>query len=86
MVHFFSSDPFYPKYVCMPGASSLVPPKIRYNPKFWPFFKDALGAIDGSHFASAPPQEEQPFCRNRKVSSHRTAFLHVHLTSYLFMH
>ena len=63
MVHFFSSDPFYPKYVCMPGAGSLVPPKIRYNPTF---FKDALGAIDGSHFASAPPQEERPFCRNRK--------------------
>jgi DDE superfamily endonuclease len=66
MVHFLSSDPFYSKYVHLPGASSQVLPQICYNPKFWPFFKDALGTLDGSHFASAPPQAQQPFCRNRK--------------------
>ena len=66
MVIFFSSDPFYGKYVRLPGASSPVLPQIRHNPKFWSFFKDALGALDGSHFASAPPPAQRPFCRNRK--------------------
>ena len=55
MVRFFSSDPFYSKYVQLPGADSQVLPQIRNNPKFWPYFKDALGVLDGSHFASVPP-------------------------------
>ena len=66
MVHFFSSDPFYSKYVCLPGASSQVLPQICYDPKFLPFFKDALSVLDGSHFASSPPRAQQPFCRNHK--------------------
>ena len=66
MVNFFSSEPFYSKYVHLPGANSQVLPSIHYNPKFWPFFKDALGALHGSHFASSPPRAQRPFCRNRK--------------------
>ena len=66
MVHFFSSDPFYNKYVHLPGASSQVLPQIHYNPKFWPFFKDALSALNGSYFANAPPWALWPFCWNCK--------------------
>ena len=36
------------------------------NIKFWPFFKNTLGALGGSHFASAPSQAQQPFCRSCK--------------------
>src|SRR6267154_4734766 len=53
MLDIFSSPPFYSKYVKLPDDS--VPPKIRQNPKFWPFFKDAIGAIDGSHIHVSPP-------------------------------
>jgi DDE superfamily endonuclease len=66
MTTIFSSPPFYVKYVHLPTANSGVPPEIRSNPKFWPFFKDCLGAIDGSHIHSAPPAVERASRRNRK--------------------
>ena len=66
MLFIFSLEPFYSKYVWLPGANSQVLPQIRYNPKFWPFFEDALGALDGSHFHCAPPWSLQAFCWNRK--------------------
>jgi hypothetical protein len=66
MLVIFSSPPFYNKYVCLPRASDPCPPEIRRNPKFWPFFKDVLGAIDGSHIHCSPPASERAFYRNRK--------------------
>ena len=38
-----------------PTARDPVPPKIRDKPKYWPFFKDCLGALDGGHFDCTPP-------------------------------
>ena len=58
MLVIFSSPPFYTMYVCLPTAHDPVPPQIYNNPKFWLFFKDAIGAIDGSHIHSAPPALE----------------------------
>ena len=55
MVDIFSSPPFYTDHVKLPTADDPVPPEIQQNPKFWPYFKDALGAIDGSHINFAPP-------------------------------
>lgn len=66
MVFIFSSPPFYTKYVRQPKAGDPVPHQIHHNPKFWPYFKDALGAIDGSHIHCAPPSFERSFYRNRK--------------------
>ena len=66
MVVIFSSPPFYTTHVQLPTAGSDVPPQIRHNPKFWPFFKDCLGAIDGSHIHLAPPAAARPSYRNRK--------------------
>ena len=54
----FSSPPFYTAYVRLPTADTEVLPHIQNNPKFWPFFKDCLGAIDGSHIHSAPSSSE----------------------------
>lgn len=62
----FSSPPFYTAHVHLPTADSDVPPQIRNNPKFWPFFKDCLGAIDGSHIHSATSASERPSHMNRK--------------------
>jgi hypothetical protein len=62
----FSSPPFYTTHVHLPGADSDVPPQIRNNPKFWPFFKNCLGAIDGSHIHSVAPASERASHRNRK--------------------
>jgi hypothetical protein len=66
MLMIFSSPPFYSKYVCLPTENNPTPPQIRNNPKFWPFFRNAIGAIDGSHIHSAPPASERPLFRNRK--------------------
>jgi hypothetical protein len=66
MLMIFSSPPFYSKYVHLPTANDPTPPQIRNNPKFWPFFRNAIGAIDGSHIHTAPPASERPLFRNRK--------------------
>ena len=36
------------------------------KPRFWPHFKDAIGAIDGTHIPCIVPEKEQPKYRNRK--------------------
>jgi len=64
MVTIFSSPPFYSKYVRFPDGS--VHQKIRQNAKFWPFFKDAIGALDGSHINVSPPASKQAAYRDRK--------------------
>jgi len=39
---------------------------IADNPKFYPFFKGALGALDGTHISSRPPSSIRARYRNRK--------------------
>jgi DDE superfamily endonuclease len=66
MLNIFSSAPLYTRHVRQPKAQDHVPSKIRRNPKFYPYFKDAVGALDGSHIHSAPQASERAFHRNRK--------------------
>jgi hypothetical protein len=40
-----SSPPFYTKYVYLPSDTTPIPDEIQNNPKFYPFFKGALGAM-----------------------------------------
>lgn len=61
----FSSPEFYNKFVCLPTAND-PPPYLCCNRKLWPFFKGCLGAIDGSHIASAPPATDCSNSRNWK--------------------
>jgi hypothetical protein len=42
-----------------------VHPKLRGR-KFWPHFKNAIGAIDGTHIPCIVPEQDQPKYRNRK--------------------
>ena len=66
MLFIFSSYPFYTKYVKLPTADDPVMHEIRNNPKFWPYFKDALGALDGSHIHSSPPAIDRSSYHNQK--------------------
>ena len=66
MVHIFSSHPFYTENVHLPRDTDPISSRIRNNTKFWPYFKNALGALDGSHIHCAPPASERAFHRNRK--------------------
>lgn len=43
-----------------------MPSLILNNPKFFPFFKDALGGIDGTHINCKPSAAERDASRNRK--------------------
>ena len=55
---------FYAKWVPLPHNE--VPPEILHNPKFFPYFCDCLGAIDGSHFHARVSVDDMARFRNRK--------------------
>ena len=56
---------FYRKHVKLLPIDR-VPSAILNNPKFFPYFKDCRGAIDGSQFHSWVQEEATVRCRNRK--------------------
>ena len=62
----FSKPPFYSKYVQLPGFDEPTPPEIANNRKFYPYFADVLGALDGTHISCIPSEEDRENCRNRK--------------------
>jgi len=61
----FSSPPFYTQYLCLP-KNDKIHTHIQENPRFWPYFKDAIGALDGSHIHAAPSALEHNAYRNCK--------------------
>ncbi|KAF3785633.1 hypothetical protein EJ110_NYTH27101, partial [Nymphaea thermarum] len=52
------------EYISRPNND--IPSKIRFNPRFYPYFKDCLGAIDGTHIPVWVRTSEQGRFRNRK--------------------
>ncbi|KAJ8597533.1 hypothetical protein M405DRAFT_717034, partial [Rhizopogon salebrosus TDB-379] len=44
-----TSDTFYHAYVQLPNANTPLASEIEDNPKFYPFFQDCQGSIDGTH-------------------------------------
>ena len=66
MLFIFSSSPFYTNFVRQPRANDPPSPYIHDNPKFHPFFANAIGAIDGSHILSSGTVEEQALAQDRK--------------------
>jgi hypothetical protein len=66
MLKFFSSPPFYDQYVHLPSANASTPPYILNNPKFYPFFKNALSAIDETHINCMATTEMHQAARDRK--------------------
>jgi len=65
MTIIFSSPTFYNRYVSLPTAETPIPHQILHNPKYYPF-RNAIGAIDGSHIHTVPPSAETAIYRNRK--------------------
>ena len=49
-----------------PSATDDTAEQIRDNPKFWPYFKDCIGALDGTHIHCIPPVDAISAFRNRK--------------------
>ncbi|KAL6842579.1 hypothetical protein ACP4OV_027423 [Aristida adscensionis] len=44
-----------------------TPTKIAGNPRWDPYFKDCIGAIDGTHVRCSVPKEMEPAFRGRKI-------------------
>ena len=78
MVNIFSSPPFYTNHVRLPNANDPVPLEIQQNPKFWPYFKDALGAIEGNHINFSPLHHFTMYTKITKASSPKIAFSHAY--------
>ena len=66
MLDIFVSPSFYSKYVSFPGDDFPVPTQICNNPKRWPYFRGAIGALDGSHIHAFPPAAERHVYHNCK--------------------
>ena len=58
ILYIFSTLPFYMTYVYLPMADDPPLHRLCKNPKFWPYFKDTIGALDRSHTHSAPPASD----------------------------
>ena len=54
-IYMMSSDVIKPKDTHF----NEIHPRLRES-RFWPHFKDCIGAIDGSHFPASVPASEQP--------------------------
>ena len=61
-----TQDSVYSLYVHLPAEGSPTPPEIEQNPKLYPFLKDCLGALDGTHIYASVPAEDRARFRNRK--------------------
>src|ERR1700720_1474411 len=64
MLVFFSSPLFNTDLVKLPCADLPVPPEIKNNPKLCLFFKDALGALDGTHINCCLSAVERQAAKN----------------------
>jgi hypothetical protein len=56
----------YPSFVHLPDLTTPLAGRISDDRRFFPFFKDCIGAIDGTHITASVPTEEHSRYRNRK--------------------
>lgn len=62
----FSLPDIYMKYVQLLHKSDPVHPSICDNLKYFPFFQDTVGAIDGTHIACSPSADKRDAAQNCK--------------------
>ncbi|XP_020253243.1 putative nuclease HARBI1 isoform X1 [Asparagus officinalis] len=55
------------KYVIVPPSYDATPPEISYTTKYYPYFKNCVGAIDGTHVSACVPQDSQVPYRGKKI-------------------
>ncbi|XP_027083749.1 uncharacterized protein [Coffea arabica] len=73
--------------IIRPGDQTAVHPRIANSTNFYPWFKDAVGAMDGTHISACPPTGEQMAYTNRHgwqsqnvlaVCDHDMRFIYVY--------
>ncbi|XP_057453150.1 uncharacterized protein LOC130745015 [Lotus japonicus] len=55
------------KELIRPDSTNL-PDSIKSNHKYYPWFKNSIGAIDGTHISAWVPADKQMSCRGRKTT------------------
>ena len=74
MLVIFSSPPLYTNFIRPPKVGDPVPEYIFNDPKLYPFFEDALGAINGSHFNAFAASDRDALCdRNGSLTTNALA-------------
>src|SRR5271170_631901 len=58
-------DRLIPQYIKLTDPNT-IPTAITSNSKFYNFFNNCIGALDGTHMAAKVPEEEAAAFRNRK--------------------
>ncbi|KAH7861959.1 hypothetical protein Vadar_033047 [Vaccinium darrowii] len=53
-------------YIIKPPNLEETPPEILHDDRYYPWFKDCVGAIDGTHIQAAVPNEMETAFRGRK--------------------
>ncbi|KAK4703002.1 nuclease HARBI1, partial [Phenoliferia sp. Uapishka_3] len=53
-------------YITLPTSTFPIPSKIFHNSKFYPYFKDCIGALDGTHCLMSVPEAMAIPYRSRK--------------------
>ncbi|KIK24122.1 hypothetical protein PISMIDRAFT_84748, partial [Pisolithus microcarpus 441] len=66
MASIFASEPFYSKYISLASSATNVHPRFVNNSRLYRYFKNAIGAIDGSHIPASPPLHDRVAYRNQK--------------------
>ena len=56
----------YPHFVSLPSVNTPLASQILDNIKYFLYFDNCLGALDGTHIPIHVPLEEQPQYRNQK--------------------
>jgi hypothetical protein len=57
---------FQSRYIKLPTSQTVLPTHITNNPKFFPWFKGAIAAIDGTHISVSTTANSRAAHRNRK--------------------
>ena len=57
---------FYNTYIQLPNADTPLASEILDNLKLYPFFKDCIGSIDGTHLDAFVPDEAVAHYQNQK--------------------
>jgi hypothetical protein len=66
LVKAFTAEEFYMSYVKLPSEHTPLAMEIEDNPKLFPYFKDCLGALDGTHVNAFVEDLVRARYRNRK--------------------
>ncbi|KAL6336187.1 hypothetical protein AAG906_011069 [Vitis piasezkii] len=53
--------------ICLNNMTNEVSSYVASNPKYFPWFKDCIGAIDGTHISAWVPADRQTSFRGRKT-------------------